>query len=53
MRRINDKYNAKCNLSFIVDIDGLLDYKDSPTDKGEAIFKELLKGRVKVKWNIH
>lgn len=45
MRRINDKYNAKCNLSFIVDVDGLLDYKDSPTDKGKDVFLKLFRNR--------
>ena len=45
MRKINDKYNAKCNLSCIVDVDGLLDYKDSPTDKGKDIFLKLFRNR--------
>lgn len=43
------KYSNYCNFSFVYDRKHLTDYKDSPTDKGEAIFKELLKGRVKVK----
>lgn len=43
------KYNNYCNFSFIYDRDGLLEYKDSPSDKGRDIFEELLKGRVRIK----
>lgn len=43
------KYKNYANFSFIYDMEGLLDLKDSPTDKGEAIFEELLKRRVIVK----
>lgn len=43
------KYGAYCNFSFIYDTEGLLKLKDSPTDKGEEIFLQLLKRRVKVK----
>ena len=42
------KYNQYCNFSFIYDREGLLDLKDSPTDKGEEVFNKLLKKRVKV-----
>ena len=42
MRRINDKYNAKCNLSFIVDVDGLLDYKDSIISDRDLSGKKLI-----------
>ena len=44
-----EKYKDYCNMSFIYDRDGLTKLKDSPTDKGEAIFEELLKKRVVVK----
>ena len=43
------KYGAYCNFSFIYDTEGLLKLKDSPTDRGEEIFLQLLKRRVKVK----
>ena len=43
------KYNHYCNFSFIYDRKNLTNKKDSPSDKGEEIFKELLKGRVMVK----
>lgn len=46
---ICQKYKNYCNFSFIYDRDGLLDLKDSPTDKGEEIFRKLLNKRVKVK----
>lgn len=39
------KYNKFVNISFILDIEGLLDYKDSPTDKGAEVFKELFSKR--------
>lgn len=43
------KYRNYANFSFIYDMEGLLNLKDSPTDKGEAIFEELLKKRVRIK----
>lgn len=43
------KYCAYCKFSFIYDTEGLLDLKESPTDRGEEIFLQLLKRRVKVK----
>ena len=42
------KYEQYCNFSFIYDREGLLDLKDSPTDKGEEVFNKLLRKRVKV-----
>lgn len=45
---ICNKYKAYCNFSFIYDKDGLLELKDSPSDKGENIFVKLLYGRVKI-----
>ena len=44
-----DKYKNYANFSFIYDRQGLLEIKDSPTDKGEEIFKKLLEKRVRVK----
>lgn len=43
------KYNNYCTFSFIYDRGGLLNLKDSPTDKGEEIFNQLLLRRVFVK----
>ena len=42
------KYSTYCNFSFIYDKEKLLKLKDSPSDKGEDVFKKLLKKRVKV-----
>lgn len=47
--RLCRKYSKYCNFSFIYDRENLLDLKDSPTDKGEEIFKKLLEKRVIVK----
>ena len=46
---ICDKYKNYCNFSFIYDRDGLTRPKDAPVDRGEAIFRELVKKRVKVR----
>lgn len=43
------KYNNYCNFSFIYDRKNLTKKKDSPVDRGEEIFRELVKERVKVK----
>lgn len=43
------KYNKYCKMSFCYDRSGLLDHKDSPTDKGEKVFKKLLESRYEVK----
>lgn len=43
------KYTAYADFSFIYDRLSLLELKDSPTDKGEEVFKQLLEKRVKVK----
>ena len=42
------KYNIYTNFSFIYDKEHLLKLKDSPTDRGEEIFRQLLGKRVKV-----
>lgn len=46
---ICDRYKQYVNFSFIYDRLGLLELKDSPSDKGEGIFKKLLEKRVRVK----
>ena len=43
------KYNQYCQFSFIYDRLGLLGMKESPSDRGEEIFKQLLEKRVRVK----
>ena len=43
------KYENYCKFSFIYDREGLLELKESPTDKGEEVFLKLLEKRVKVK----
>ena len=37
------KYSNECLMGFITDTKNLLDLKDSPTDKGKEIFKQLYK----------
>lgn len=43
------RYINYCNFSFIYDRNGLLKLKDSPVDRGEDIFNQLLKMRVPVR----
>ena len=42
------KYNIYCNFSFIYDKEHLIKLKDSPSDRGEEIFRRLLEKRVRV-----
>lgn len=46
---IGKKYQNYADFSFIYDRDGLLDMKDSPTDKGPDVFWQLYKRRVKIR----
>ena len=46
---ICSKYKNYANISFVYDRLGLLNLKDSPSDKGEAIFKKLLEKRTRVR----
>lgn len=46
---IGKRYSNYANFSFIYDMDNLLNLKDSPTDRGESVFEQLLKRRVKIK----
>ena len=46
---ICQKYRNYCNFSFVYDREGLLELKDSPSDKGEKIFKKLIEKRITVK----
>ena len=43
------KYGQYCNFSFMYDREGLLNLKESPTDRGEKVFVKLLEKRVRVK----
>ena len=46
---ICQKYKNYTNFSFVYDRLGLLELKDSPSDKGEEVFRKLLEKRTKVK----
>lgn len=46
LESINNKYKNYANMSFIFDKNKITGYKDSPTDRGPEIFKELLKNRI-------
>ena len=46
---ICNKYKNYCNMSFIYDRKNLTRKKDSPSDRGETIFKELLERRIMIK----
>lgn len=48
LAKICQKYKNYCNFSFIYDRDNLLEMKDSPTDKGEEIFNQLLLKRSRI-----
>ena len=43
--KIAKKYEKYCKISFIYDRENRLELKDSPTDKGELVFKQLLERR--------
>lgn len=45
LQDIYNKYNQYVKISFIFDKKNLLDYKDSPIDKGKEIFLQLYKER--------
>lgn len=56
MKEIEKKYTKLArplsiyfNVSIIMDYSGLLEYKDSPIDKGERVFEELLKNKIYIK----
>lgn len=43
--KIYNKYSSQCNMSVLVDTENLLDYKDSPFDKGKDIFLYMFRNR--------
>ena len=48
LMHICEKYKEYCQFSFIYDRWGLTGLKDSPTDKGEEVFRKLLEKRIKI-----
>lgn len=44
--KLNTKFRNRATISFILDKEFLLDYKDSPIDKGREVFLKLFKGRI-------
>lgn len=49
IRAIGEKYSSYYQFYYIADREGLLDYKDSPIDKGPEIFDYLMKKRVVIR----
>lgn len=49
LKKLGEKYLNYGDFSFIYDFHNRLEMKDSPVDKGEEIFNQLLKERVKIK----
>ena len=47
---ICNKYKHLASFSYIFDEKDLLEEKDSPNDKGQEIFEQLYKERIKVRW---
>ena len=45
LKKITDKIKNYIKISVIIDYDNLLDYKDSPSDKGKEVFFKLLEKR--------
>lgn len=48
LKDLNKKYSSIVNISFMFDKWGLLEYKDSPIDKGPEIFMELFNRRIMI-----
>lgn len=49
LRSIGRKYNKYCNFYYICDRENLLNYKDSPIDRGPEIFNYLLSKKIEIK----
>lgn len=49
LKSMCEKYKNYCNISFIYDMNGITKMKDSPSDNGEEVFRNLLEKRVRVK----
>lgn len=48
VKKMADLFKPYCNVSVIWDNKGLLDYKNSPTDKGKDVFDKLYADRIKL-----
>lgn len=48
LKNIHKKYGAYAHISYMFDKWDLLDYKDSPIDKGKDVFLELFKRRITI-----
>lgn len=48
LKELNRKYSPLVQISFLFDKWNLLDYKDSPIDKGKDVFLELFKKRIRL-----
>ena len=46
LKSIHNKYGAYVQISYLFDKGKILDYKDSPIDKGPEIFMQLFKERI-------
>lgn len=46
---ICEKYKNYCNFSFVYDRDKITQMKDSPSDRGEEVFRNLLNKRRKIR----
>ena len=44
--QIHNKYGKKVQISYMFDFDTMLEYKDSPIDKGKEVFLELYNKRI-------
>lgn len=49
IENICKKYSSQAVFYYIWDMDNLLDYKDSPFDKGKEVFEELYRHRIRVR----
>lgn len=45
---LSQKYNNYANISFIFDTNNLLEEKDAPVDKGQAVFEQLFNARINI-----
>lgn len=45
LQKVYNEYSQYCNLSFAIDRDNLLGYKDSPIDCGKDVFEHTIKDR--------
>lgn len=48
LQALGSKYNNYANISFIFDTQNLLEEKDAPIDKGQAVFEQLFNSRIRI-----